>query len=115
MIVLLSASSSSYEDSSRILTDSLAYSLLVPSLIEPELGATEHDDFQDFLEWSQPGSNRRPPACKAGALPTELWPRVGRVYARGAELGGSMPRAEERRAGATLEYSRGAPQTLDTG
>ena len=24
--------------------------------------------------WSQPGSNRRPPACKAGALPSELWP-----------------------------------------
>ena len=24
---------------------------------------------------SQTGSNRRPPACKAGALPTELWPR----------------------------------------
>ena len=34
----------------------------------------------DFLArvpdwWSQTGSNRRPPACKAGALPTELWPR----------------------------------------
>src|ERR1700693_2402612 len=28
-----------------------------------------------FRQWSQPGSNRRPPACKAGALPTELWPR----------------------------------------
>src|SRR5262245_39114754 len=28
--------------------------------------------------WSQTGSNRRPPACKAGALPTELWPRPGR-------------------------------------
>jgi hypothetical protein len=27
--------------------------------------------------WSQTGSNRRPPACKAGALPTELWPRTG--------------------------------------
>jgi hypothetical protein len=27
--------------------------------------------------WSQTGSNRRPPACKAGALPTELWPRQG--------------------------------------
>ncbi len=27
------------------------------------------------LWWSQTGSNRRPPACKAGALPTELWPR----------------------------------------
>ena len=29
--------------------------------------------------WSQTGSNRRPPACKAGALPTELWPRSGRL------------------------------------
>jgi hypothetical protein len=25
--------------------------------------------------WSQGGSNSRPPACKAGALPAELWPR----------------------------------------
>src|SRR5919112_1864962 len=24
--------------------------------------------------WSQTGSNRRPQACKASALPTELWP-----------------------------------------
>jgi hypothetical protein len=29
---------------------------------------------QPRLWWSQTGSNRRPPACKAGALPTELWP-----------------------------------------
>ena len=27
--------------------------------------------------WSQSGSNRRPQACKASALPTELWPRFG--------------------------------------
>ena len=27
--------------------------------------------------WSQTGSNRRPPACKAGALPAELWPPSG--------------------------------------
>ena len=27
-----------------------------------------------FSWWSQAGSNRRPPACKAGALPAELWP-----------------------------------------
>ena len=27
--------------------------------------------------WSRTGSNRRPPACKAGALPTELRPRTG--------------------------------------
>ena len=26
--------------------------------------------------WSQTGSNRRPEACKATALPTELWPRL---------------------------------------
>ena len=26
--------------------------------------------------WSQAGSNRRPPACKAGALPAELWPLI---------------------------------------
>ena len=26
--------------------------------------------------WSQTGSNRRPPACKAGALPAELWPQL---------------------------------------
>jgi hypothetical protein len=29
----------------------------------------------DLNLWSQSGSNRRPPACKAGALPAELWPR----------------------------------------
>ena len=28
--------------------------------------------------WSRPGSNRRPPACKAGALPAELRPRFRR-------------------------------------
>ena len=27
--------------------------------------------------WRQSDSNRRPPACKAGALPTELCPRMG--------------------------------------
>ncbi len=35
--------------------------------------------------WSQTGSNRRLPACKAGALPAELWPRlVTRVQRRPA-------------------------------
>ena len=27
------------------------------------------------FHWSQSGSNRRPPACKADALPAELWPQ----------------------------------------
>lgn len=26
--------------------------------------------------WSQTGSNRRPPECKSGALPAELWPPI---------------------------------------
>ncbi len=38
--------------------------------------------------WSQTESNRRHPACKAGALPTELWPlspkELGRVEHRRA-------------------------------
>ncbi len=36
--------------------------------------------------WSQTESNRRPPACKAGALPTELWPQF---YNTGPRDGGS--------------------------
>ncbi len=38
--------------------------------------------------WSQGGSNSRPPACKAGALPAELWPRSG----RGRRLRAAAPR-----------------------
>ena len=30
--------------------------------------------FTFMLWWSQSGSNRRPSACKADALPAELWP-----------------------------------------
>ena len=45
--------------------------------------------------WSQPGSNRRPPACKAGALPAELWPHRGvrSAAARMVGLGGLEPPA----------------------
>src|SRR4051794_7022521 len=32
----------------------------------------------DSIWWSQTGSNRRPHACKARALPAELWPRTRR-------------------------------------
>jgi hypothetical protein len=38
------------------------------------------------LWWSRPGSNRRPPACKAGALPAELRPRDQMSEARTAEV-----------------------------
>ncbi len=36
--------------------------------------------------WSQSGSNRRPPACKAGALPAELWPHAFESTERDTEL-----------------------------
>ena len=38
--------------------------------------ADDTRESQRSLWWSQTGSNRRPPACKAGALPAELWPHV---------------------------------------
>ena len=43
--------------------------------------------------WSQTGSNRRPPACKAGALPTELWPLASRrrPVCRAAARAGQSP------------------------
>src|SRR5882672_1959981 len=34
--------------------------------------------------WSQTGSNRRPHACKARALPAELWPRNQKTNAAGS-------------------------------
>ena len=40
--------------------------------------------------WSLSGSNRRPPACKAGALPAELWPR--RPAARTSQMSGGPRR-----------------------
>ena len=50
--------------------------------------ATHHGQSQlwwsfEKVWWSQTGSNRRPPACKAGALPAELWPlNLHRICAR---------------------------------
>jgi hypothetical protein len=38
-------------------------------------GASAFSRFASGGWWSQTGSNRRPQACKASALPTELWPR----------------------------------------
>ena len=39
--------------------------------------------------WSQTGSNRRPPACKAGALPAELWPQ-SRQWGVGSPAGRNL-------------------------
>ena len=40
------------------------------------------------LWWSQTGSNRRPHACKARALPAELWPRNQKTNARSIKVVG---------------------------
>jgi hypothetical protein len=46
----------------------------------PRLPGTRILAFEDW--WRQTGSNRRPPACKAGALPAELCPQTRRAHAR---------------------------------
>jgi hypothetical protein len=43
--------------------------------------------FRVFPEWAVTGSNRRPPACKAGALPAELTARAVLSVALEAEVG----------------------------
>ncbi len=43
----------------------------VAPAVQPGLG----DSGPGGCEWRRPGSNRQPPACKAGALPVELRPR----------------------------------------
>jgi hypothetical protein len=40
--------------------------------------------------WSQTGSNRRPHACKARALPTELWPLLTLEAGPSRQLGGAF-------------------------
>ena len=48
------------------------------SYTQQDIG-THHRHGQQYTQarwWSQAGSNRRPPACKADALPAELWPQA---------------------------------------
>ena len=42
----------------------------------------------DIIWWSQTGSNRRPHACKARALPAELWPRNQKTNAHSMKMVG---------------------------
>jgi hypothetical protein len=49
----------------------------LPTVLEAErLASTIDTNLPLGNWWRQTGSNRRPPACKAGALPTELCPRL---------------------------------------
>ena len=47
------------------------------SIVRTDTNFISSDELSKPDWWSQTGSNRRPPACKAGALPAELWPLVG--------------------------------------
>jgi hypothetical protein len=51
--------------------------------------------FRRAAWWSQTGSNRRPHACKARALPTELWPllAIGRSSSRQLGVASLLARA----------------------
>jgi len=52
----------------------------VGQMLGEEITPPEEDGAIPLDEpWSVPGSNRRPPACKAGALPAELTPRAASV------------------------------------
>ena len=71
--------------------------------------------------WSQTGSNRRPHACKARALPTELWPRraeakVGkRIADEVVGLGGLEPPTSRLSSARSnqLSYKPGSRTGLD--
>ena len=51
---------------------SIALMAFASQIVPPERFALR----DDLKWWSQTGSNRRHPACKAGALPAELWPQT---------------------------------------
>ncbi len=59
-----------YVSSSRCQTARMALMQRLRNLLLPGTNLT-----QSTVWWSQTGSNRRPHACKARALPTELWPQ----------------------------------------
>ncbi len=46
---------------------------LVDGLLVFELFFTSTSSVFKELLWTHAGSNRRPPECKSGALPAELW------------------------------------------
>ena len=65
--------------------------------------------------WSQTGSNRRPPACKAGALPTELWPLASGVLMSELPACGAVARGNQHRPASSppaLTLQRGSFASL---
>ena len=52
------------------------------------LNTCKHSVGDQTIWWSQTGSNRRPHACKARALPAELWPRNQKTNAHSMSVVG---------------------------
>ena len=77
--------------------------------VEQRRGRLARRTGEGLGKWSRTGSNRRPPACKAGALPTELRPQWREKEARGRRPG--APASPDVRP-LTSELSRevGAPR-----
>jgi hypothetical protein len=94
----------------------LLASCLPPRLVRSQSNNRKVWPLQGFLRWSQPGSNRRPPACKAGALPTELWPLRGTsLTPGGGRSGGAAATADAwRRSGAGGELEAQGPEIADS-
>ena len=66
-------------------------------------------DLSPDFQWRRPGSNRQPPACKAGALPIELRPRIVNVP-RGVATRFPLAKANQSRLSRRLEIiHRAAP------
>src|SRR5215211_4791046 len=61
---------------------SLPGAMLVPPHVLTRVNATccGASTSRASCAWAVLGSNQRPPACRAGALPTELTARAGRGY-----------------------------------
>ena len=72
-----------YESSGRAVAlavmQTLRRSVATTTVFSASGWRTKGPGFRGLSLWSVPGSNRRPPACKAGALPAELTPREGSV------------------------------------
>ena len=84
--------------------------------------SSEHPGPIRPIWWSQTGSNRRPHACKARALPTELWPHIRRRrvcllwQTRGAGFapaGRGRPNAPPRSSGALSQGRERRPPALE--
>jgi hypothetical protein len=61
----------SEQDNRRLKDSTVANHVSHPRMLQGKFSSTTPTKSW----WSQTGSNRRPQACKASALPTELWPR----------------------------------------